>query len=181
MEDIDFDLEAVAVDHDHCHRCGIELGTREFHGRDRAYCPECNVAFTRKPVPAVHVVVHDGENVLLLDEPIPQHEGIWSLPGGYAEHDEPPEETGLRELEEETGLRADPADLTYVTTIHVEFPHVAFYFLTYALDRADATGDLIPEFEDGNVAFHPIDEVRAAAGDRIRENDVERIDLALDA
>ncbi len=181
MDDVDFDLAAVAAEHDYCHRCGAELGTREFQGRDRAHCPDCNVAFTRKPVPAVHVVVHDGDEVLLLDEPIPQHEGIWSLPGGYTEYDEGPKVAGLRELEEETGLRADPADLTYVTTIHAEFPHVAFYFLTYALDRADAVGDLTSEFEDGGVAFHPVEEVRAAAGDRIRENDLERIELALDA
>jgi len=31
----------------------------------------------------------------------------WTLPGGHAEENETPEETGLRELEEETGIKAD--------------------------------------------------------------------------
>lgn len=181
MEEFDFDLAAVAQEHDYCHKCGAELGTREFQGRDRAYCPACNVAFTRKPVPGVHVVVHGDGEVLLLDEPIPQHEGLWSLPGGFTEYDEGPRETGLRELGEETGLAADPDDLTYVNTLHIELDGVALYLMTFALDRADVTGDLAPEFEDGDVAFHPVEEVRAAAGDRIRENDLERIEMALDA
>jgi ADP-ribose pyrophosphatase YjhB (NUDIX family) len=181
MEELDFDLAVVAQAHDYCHRCGGELGTREFQGRDRDYCPDCNVAFTRKPVPGVHVVVHGDGEVLLLDEPIPQHEGLWSLPGGFTEYDEGPKETGLRELAEETGLTADPDDLTYATTLHVEFDHVALYLMTYGLDRADTSGTLTPEFEDGEAAFHPIEEVRAAAGDRIRESDLERIEQALDA
>lgn len=181
MDDVDpSNLAAVAVEHDHCHECGTEVGTREFQGRDRGWCPECDLIFMRKPVPGSHVVVHDGENVLLLDEDIPQHEGLWSLPGGYAEHDEGPKETAVRELEEETGLRADPADLTYLDILHAEFPHVALYLIAYELDRADVTGELTPEFEGFEVGFHPVEEVRSSP-DRIRDTDLERIEMALDA
>lgn len=174
------DIESVAVEPDHCHRCGAEVGTREWQGRERAWCGECELLFSRSPVPAVHVIVHDGDRVLLLDEPIPQHEDVWSLPGGHVEPDEEPTEAVVRELEEETGLRADPADLSFLTILHAELPAIAFYFITYALERSQVSGELIPEFDGFEAKFLPVEEVRASP-DRIRESDLERIEMVFDA
>jgi len=42
----------------------------------------------------------------------PEHEGgLWELPAGLVEPDEPPEEAAARELEEELGLHAEPTDM----------------------------------------------------------------------
>lgn len=174
------DIDSVAVVPDHCHRCGAEVGTREWEGDDHPWCPACDLVLSRHPVPGVHVVVHDDENVLLLDEPIPQHEGVWSLPGGYAKCDEGPRETGVRELEEETGLRADPGDLEFLTVLHAEFSDVALYLLTYALERSKTAGELTPEAEGFEVGFRPVEEVESSP-DRIRESDLERIRTAVEA
>jgi ADP-ribose pyrophosphatase YjhB (NUDIX family) len=179
VDPADVDIESVAVEPDHCHRCGAALGTCEFDGRDAPWCPECELVLSRNPVAGVHVVVHDDEHVLLLDEPIPQHEGVWSLPGGFARPDEEPEAVGVRELREETGLRADPSDLRFLTVVHAESPTVALYLLTYAVDRADVSGDVTPEREGFEAAFRPIEAVRSSP-DSIRDSDLERIEMAFD-
>ncbi|WP_411962766.1 NUDIX hydrolase [Haloferax sp. YSMS24] len=173
------DIDSVAVEPDYCHRCGSELGTTEFEGDDYPWCPSCDLVLSRTAVPAVHVVVHDDDTALVLDEPIPQHEGVWSLPGGHVKPDEGPREAVLRELEEETGLRAAPDDLRFLTILHAEMPTVAFYFITYALDRSAVAGELAPEADGFEATFRALEEIRSSP-DRIRESDVERIELAFE-
>lgn len=181
MDDItDIDIESVAVEPDHCHRCGAGVGTRRFEGRELHWCQSCDLLLSRCPIPGVHVVVHDDTDVLLLDEPIPQHEGLWSLPGGHATPEEGPKAAGVRELGEETGLVADPADLRFLTIHHAEFPEVALYLITYAVNRANVDGELAPEAEGFEVGYRSLETIRSSP-DQIRDSDVERIEMALDA
>lgn len=174
-----YDIDSVVVEPDHCHRCGAALDTCLFEGNEHPWCSECELVLARNAVAGVNVVVHDDENVLLLDEKIPQHEGIWSLPGGYARHDEGPTEVGVRELAEETGLDANPDDLSFLTILHAEFPHTALYLITYGLERSKVSGELTPEGEGFEAAFRPLSEVRASP-DRIRDSDLDRIELAFE-
>ncbi|EHK00836.1 hypothetical protein HRED_10886, partial [Candidatus Haloredivivus sp. G17] len=50
------------------------------------------------------------------------NKGDWSYPAGYLEYNEKPEEGAARELEEETGLKADPENLELVASIQLEHP-----------------------------------------------------------
>ena len=178
MDDVD-PIYSVAVDPVYCPQCGTELGTREFDAGTYRWCPDCEMSFARNPLAAVHVVVVDGDEVLLLDEPIPQQEGVLSLPGGHAGHDEGPREAVVRELHEETGLRADPGDLSLVTVYHAETPRTAYHFATYRLDYADARGEVTPEAEGFEAALRPLDAV--LSGDlSLRDSDVERIGMAVE-
>jgi 8-oxo-dGTP diphosphatase len=172
-------IDSVVVVPEYCHRCGAELGAHEFEGNELPWCPDCNTVFARNPVPGVHVVVHDADSALVLDEPIPQHEGVLSLPGGHARPDEGPKEAVVRELEEETTLHADPDDLRFVTVLHAELPEVAFYLLTYAVERSDVDGTLATEFEDGEAYFASLDALRANP-QQIRDSDLDRIEQALE-
>lgn len=66
------------------------------------------------PRPAVTVDIalfhsgDDGPEVLLIRRAREPMQGLWALPGGYVEKDEPLEAAAARELEEETGLRGIP-------------------------------------------------------------------------
>lgn len=88
-----------------CHFCGGRL-TEKFHeGRTRLFCHHCECPIYENPVPATCLVtVDDQERVLLVRRSVDPKKGWWCLPGGFMELDETPEEGGLRELAEETGL-----------------------------------------------------------------------------
>lgn len=47
----------------------------------------------------------DGDALLLIRRGRPPYQGMWALPGGFMEMDETLEQTAVRELEEETGLK----------------------------------------------------------------------------
>jgi ADP-ribose pyrophosphatase YjhB (NUDIX family) len=180
MKDVDqHHIYSVAVVPEYCPKCGSEVGTREFDAGAYDWCDDCEMVFAKNPLSAVHVVVHDGESVLILDEPIPQHEGLWSLPGGHAGYDEGPREAVLRELYEETGLEADPDDLSLVTVVHATTPGPAYHFVTYGLERSATSGEMHPEAEGFEVEFRPVETVLSS--DRIRNNDKDRIAMAVGA
>ncbi|GAA2639824.1 NUDIX hydrolase [Streptomyces axinellae] len=63
------------------------------------------------------VAVTDDGRVLLIERGWDPYEGHWALPGGHVdpgEEEEQPQKAAARELAEETGVRVDPGDLTYL-------------------------------------------------------------------
>jgi 8-oxo-dGTP pyrophosphatase MutT (NUDIX family) len=90
-------------------------------------------------------------------------EGVWALPKGWIEQGERPDETALREVEEETGVRAridsKLGDVKYVYTLHGEriFKVVSFYLLRYVGGRV---GQIAPEMrkEVADARWLPLDD-----------------------
>jgi ADP-ribose pyrophosphatase YjhB (NUDIX family) len=173
----------VAVEPEFCHQCGAALVEREVHGRTRSYCPDCERAFYRNAVPAVNTFVRDGKSVLLMREADRDSEwataGQWTVPGGHPEYDEAAIDAAIRELEEETGLRASPVDLTLLAVPHSTHRGLHYNMITYSLEREATCGDLDPGEEASEVRFWPVEEMRAAP-DRTREIDRERLPLLFD-
>lgn len=64
-------------------------------------------AASQYPVPTVGVICLRGDQVLLIKRGNPPRLGQWSLPGGRLEHGETTAVAALRELAEETGVRAE--------------------------------------------------------------------------
>lgn len=106
-----------------CPYCGAELRGEEPHYR----CPDCGEGVFHSPAVAAGVVVVDtgatgdgrpdrdqtgaDPRVLLGERGEAPAEGRYSTPAGHVDFGESPRVTAARELEEETGLRVDPADL----------------------------------------------------------------------
>lgn len=89
----------------YCHFCGNRLIEKHWEGRRRLFCEACAAPLYENPTPAVCVIVTDDQNrLLLVKRSVDPKKGFWCLPGGFMELGETPEQTGLRELREETGL-----------------------------------------------------------------------------
>jgi 8-oxo-dGTP diphosphatase len=90
-----------------CPLCGNKLRVRLLEGYRRPFCSACNLPIYENPVPATCVVAADGAGrILLVRRSVEPKSGQWCLPGGFMELGESPENAALRELREETGMRA---------------------------------------------------------------------------
>lgn len=61
------------------------------------------------PVSVVYTVVHEKGKVLLIQRGKPPYKGRWSLPGGRQEFGERLKDAAIRELKEETSIKAQDA------------------------------------------------------------------------
>jgi 8-oxo-dGTP diphosphatase len=68
---------------------------------------------------AYAVAVVDGRILLTRISPVGYPAGTWTLPGGGVDHGESPHDAVVRELHEETGLRALSSRLVDVHDVHV--------------------------------------------------------------
>jgi len=87
-----------------CPLCATRLVSADDHGTMRPTCPACGFIAYRNPAPAVGVIVERDEKILLVRRKHEPMAGGWSLPAGFMEYGEAPEETARRETREETGL-----------------------------------------------------------------------------
>ena len=67
------------------------------------------------PRATVDLIVETNNQVLLVERLHDPYQGMWALPGGFLNCGrENLEQAGVRELQEETGLRAQPRDLVLI-------------------------------------------------------------------
>jgi 8-oxo-dGTP diphosphatase len=71
---------------------------------------------------AYAVVLHGDRILLTRISPVGYPAGSWTLPGGGVDHGESPHDAVVRELHEETGLRALSSRLVDVHHVHVVAP-----------------------------------------------------------
>lgn len=90
-----------------CPYCATPLAPADDHGVVRPTCPACGFIAYQNPAPAVGVILERKGQILLVRRRYQPRAGLWSLPAGFMEAGESPEETALRETREETGLRIE--------------------------------------------------------------------------
>lgn len=98
----------------HCAYCGSRYEVDHGWPRD---CPGCGETTWLNPIPvavALLPVAADDKpyGLVAVRRDIEPARGELALPGGYIEAGEAWQEAAVRELWEETGLRADPAEVT---------------------------------------------------------------------
>ena len=99
-----------------CPRCGKSAKTAVIGGTKRALCPACREIFYDNPLSAVAVVAEKDNKVLFIKRAVQPAKGMWALPGGFIEQGESVEQAALRELLEETGIKAKKAEIIKVVT-----------------------------------------------------------------
>ena len=88
-----------------CGYCAGELS------RWPGVCSSCGREHFRNPAPVVVVLLPIDEGVLLIRRAIPPGKDKLALPGGFMDWSERWQESGARELREETGIVIDPDEL----------------------------------------------------------------------
>lgn len=96
----------------HCAYCGARYPDGTSWPRD---CPGCGETTWRNPLPVAVALLPveglaDRAGLVVVRRDIEPARGQLSLPGGYIEAGESWQQAAVRELYEETGLSADPAD-----------------------------------------------------------------------
>jgi ADP-ribose pyrophosphatase YjhB (NUDIX family) len=119
-------------------------------------CPNCGtlVETFRNPLPTVDVVVVRAGRVLLIERMNPP--AGWALPGGFIDYGEAAETAAVRELAEETGLRADKIDLLGVYSDPERDPRHHTLSVVY---MGTATGEPVAGDDAGAVKWFALDDL----------------------
>ncbi|MHA6326037.1 NUDIX domain-containing protein [Roseivivax sp. CAU 1753] len=124
-----------------------------------------------EPIPAALAVVIRAGRVLLVRRRNRPDAGLWGYPGGKCEPGEPAAAAALRELTEETGLRA--ARATPLGVLHVIRPYAVYRLDAFVC--AHATGDVQAADDAEEAGWFGIADVIAAR--LMMSRDVDRLCL----
>jgi ADP-ribose pyrophosphatase YjhB (NUDIX family) len=140
--------------YNYCGNCGRALVVAHDGQSDKPHCPTCRRFFYHNPIPAACCFVSRGPGELLFARrAVEPCKGEWCLPGGFIELGESSEEAALRELREETNLRARCAQLLGVSTRQSPISG-AVLVLGYVVDEWDGEEDMRPDSDASELAFY---------------------------
>lgn len=129
---------------------------------DRCYASLAEMSVhSSPPVPRVGVgiVIHRGDELLLVCRRQDRDEGIWSSPGGYLEYGESPVDCAEREAFEETG--AIVSGVRFLAMTHDFSPERGEHLITLWMIADAMTGEraIHSPMEDVEVRWFPLDEL----------------------
>jgi ADP-ribose pyrophosphatase YjhB (NUDIX family) len=139
-----------------CPFCGAELVGRELEGRNRQCCPECDYVHFKNPLPSAAGVLLRGKKILLIKRGIEPGKGHWSLPSGFIEEGETPEEGCIREVREETGLETKVKKLLDIFHVRSNF-YGEILVIVYLLEEIG--GELQAGTDAQDVRFYTMDDM----------------------
>ncbi|WP_212823741.1 NUDIX domain-containing protein [Catellatospora sp. TT07R-123] len=124
----------MPVRHSHCSFCGDAFAPDQPWPRQCAGCARFTYL---NPTPVAVAVLPVGGGLLGVRRSIPPGVGEVALPGGFVDIGESWQEALVRELWEETGVRADPADVRLYDTLSAPDGHLLVFGLLPARDLAE--------------------------------------------
>ena len=142
--------------HQFCGKCGARAVE---HGNDRAmHCQRCGIYSYPRLSPSIIVLVHRGDKVLLArNHRFP--EGMYSTLAGFVEPGESIEETVVREVKEEVGVKVH--NLEYLGSQPWPFPNS----LMLGFHAEYESGDIqLQDDEIADARWFPIDDLPTIPG-----------------
>ena len=115
--------------------------------RERRVCRDCGFVDYENPKVVVGVVATWRERILLCRRAIPPRKGFWTLPAGYMELHESPQEGARREAWEEARARLEIDQLLAVYAI----PRISQVQLIYRARLTDPAVEAGPETQELNL------------------------------
>jgi NAD+ diphosphatase len=147
--------------HRFCANCGGRTRVAEA-GLSRR-CPTCGATHFPRTDPVVIMLVDDGAGRLLLGRRIGWAEGRFSILAGYVAPGETPEEAVVREVQEESGVRAHSP--RYVASQPWPFPASLMLGYEASAERSSALAHPTPQpGEMVEVRWFSLEEIRAGDG-----------------
>ncbi|GER66622.1 DNA mismatch repair protein MutT [Weizmannia acidilactici] len=116
-------------------------------------------------LPGSVVLIFNGREEILLQQRV-EPRGVWGLPGGLMELGESAEETALREVYEETGLRLNDLTLFNLYSGKNYFVRLKngdqFFSVTAAFISRSYSGEPSVNLKEGmDIGFFPLDQLPA--------------------
>ncbi len=107
------------------------------------------------PIVCADIVVIHWDEVLLLKRNTEPLKGHWGLPGGRVELGETPKQAAIRELKEETGIKASMDELVNEKVVTHFGADVQAIIVTYVINRIETKVELSKEHtERAWVPYH---------------------------
>ena len=95
----------------YCSTCNTKNNFSTIEGELRYHCPNCKTIHYQNPKPTATLICIKKNEILLVKRAFAPAKGEWSLPGGFIELGETPEDAAKRELKEETNLNGEVVKL----------------------------------------------------------------------
>lgn len=164
-------------DKNYCPYCGTGLSSRQVEGKERDFCEACDRVIWRNASPVSAVIVEKDDQILFVKRGIEPGKGKWSLPAGFLEYEERPDQGAVRELEEETGLKVDPDDMEFLEALNMErFPGQRLIATVYRIDYENVEGELNAGDDAVEASFWNLEELRKDEKEELRSHFVESIE-----
>ncbi len=139
-----------------CIRCGTALTLRREDDRQRRVCPVCGWVYYPKPNQASAVAILQGGGVLMVRRKHEPFQGQWTMPSGFLEYGESPEEAALREMREEIGVHVE---LTGLVDVLMERGDPRGLCLLVVYTGRIAGGELRAGDDAAEIRFFPLDQL----------------------
>lgn len=153
-------LQAPSITY--CPCCGARLVLRRTDDHERQSCPNCGWIYYPKPNQAAGVAIIQDGQVLMVRRKYEPFKGQWTLPSGFMEYGESPEETALREMREEIGVEVELTGLLDVQMERGDPRGLCLLVIYTGLIKPDAQG-VVPQPTAGDdaeeVRCFPLDQL----------------------